>query len=470
MSEAKGLAASGGGGAARALTGNDVETWLKRHLMVDAEAPLSRNQRGIWSRQMLYPADPLYNVAVACTVGASFDRALFRRACQRFVNCHQLLNVRIVADGRELVQRVDSARELAWREFDLGETLEACRERARRDADVPFSLDDGPIYRIHLHVAASGETVVLLAVHHIVCDGASVSRWLSTIWQDYRAMKRQCAPSAAPDGASFVDFVKHEADYLDSAAGRKSLAYWRMQCPNGLPPLDAALDPAPAAADASVFATERLSFAIDGALAGRVHAFRKTGSSSPSTLLMGAFALALSAWRGKRCFTLGLPTLGRPGSGFASSIGNFANLVPVICDLDPAQPFSQWLDGCQRYVYRALDHWYPFAELLRALPRHAGAPPSIQAVFAYQKFGDAIDIGALPERLADTIELAFVDDVFQRDEYPVTCEVVEAGDAWTVNLKYKSAVIGGDAARALQRTFVAVLDEALADPDSYSFV
>ncbi|WDD90504.1 amino acid adenylation domain-containing protein (plasmid) [Burkholderia sp. FERM BP-3421] len=468
MSDAKRLAAPGNveDGKREIVPTEEVDAWLKRHFMADAQAPLSRNQRGIWSRQMLYPMDPLYNVAVACTVGAGFDRGLFRRVCQRFLNHHQLLNARIVAEGDALIQRIDSMRELAWYESATGESLDACRAHAKRDAAVPFVLHDGPLYRIHIYEASSCETVVLLVVHHIICDGSSVSRWLSTIWQDYRALKQQRTLPQALGGASFLDFVQREAAHLDSAAGQKSLAYWRTQCADGLPPLDAALNLPPAADDASVFATSRLSFSIDGDRAMRMRTLRKTGSFSPSTLLMGAFTLALSAWRGTRRFTLGLPTLGRPpGAEFASTIGNFTNLVPVVCDLNPAQTFSQWLDGCQRYVYRALDHGYPFAGLLQALPRHADAPLSIQTVFTYQKFGDEIDIGTLPDRVGDSVELAFGADIFQRDEYPVTCEVVEAGDGWTVNLKYKTAVIEHDDAEALRHAFVAVLDDALTDPD-----
>ncbi|KHL52120.1 amino acid adenylation protein, partial [Xanthomonas cannabis pv. cannabis] len=450
--------------AQRVLNGDDVDVWLKQHFLLDAMSPLSQNQKGIWSRQMMYPADPLYNVAVACVVGNGFERHAFRRACQRFVNNHQLLNAGIVAHGRELVQCIDSGRDLAWREFDSDDTLEACVARAKIDADAPFSLDDGPLYRIHVYATASGQSVVLLVVHHIVCDGSSLSQWLSTIWQDYRAMRQQRALSAPPAAASFFDFVKFEAEHLSSAAGQKSLAYWHSQCADGLPPLDPKLDVPLAADDASVFATDRLSFAIDAELAARVHGFRETGSFNAATLLMGAFLLALSAWRDTQRFTIGLPTLGRPASEFASTVGNFANLVPVVCDLDPTQQFLRWLDDCQRYVYRALDHWYPFAGLVNALPRHSDPHQAIQAVFTYQKFGDAIDIGTLPHRIGDTIDLTFAHDIYQRDEYPLTCEVVEQGDTWAVNLKYKTAMIGRDDVLSLQHALLGVLDDALADP------
>src|SRR5450755_671259 len=153
--------------------------------------PLSAQQEAFlqWMQadsQLRHPVP----VCVALRIRDKFNVSLFERALQQLTLRHEALRMvfpvrhggrqplildasppevrHCVAEGTDLTQKLAYAHDLA------------CLERERE-----FDLDNGPLVRAAVIELASYDNVLLLAVHHLVCDGWSMDvllRELATIY------------------------------------------------------------------------------------------------------------------------------------------------------------------------------------------------------------------------------------------------------------------------------------------------
>src|SRR6185295_233673 len=105
---------------------------------------------------------------------------------------HEVLRTTFAGqDGRPVQQIVEAARLVLVVE-DLENVAPDARwaavdERARQEASAPFDLVTGPLVRARLLRLAARDHVVLMVVHHLVCDGWSMGVLLRELGALYAA-------------------------------------------------------------------------------------------------------------------------------------------------------------------------------------------------------------------------------------------------------------------------------------------
>src|SRR6185312_9085711 len=123
----------------------------------------SPGQRAIWFLERLAPESGAYNVVVAARVRDGIDAAALERALRALTARHEALRTVIRETEGEPARRVLPEGEVDFQRVDAGADLAA-------EAWRPFDLERGPQMRVRL-----GDGVVLLAVHHLAVDFASLA-------------------------------------------------------------------------------------------------------------------------------------------------------------------------------------------------------------------------------------------------------------------------------------------------------
>src|SRR6185503_12609364 len=120
---------------------------------------------------------------------------------------------------------------------------ELCRDEARR----PFDLERGPILRVLLIRLDPIDHVILLNMHHIVCDQWSfrvLGHELIALYDAHCAGQPLRLP---PLRLQFADFASWQREWLSGPTLDVQLAYWRRHLGGPLPVLDLPADrPRPA--------------------------------------------------------------------------------------------------------------------------------------------------------------------------------------------------------------------------------
>ena len=143
--------------------------------------PVTSAQRGLWLINELYPDSSLYNVFVSVRLLGPVDLAALESAMAQVVARHEVLRTTFPADqgmpGHRVAERLDVPLPVT----DLTATPAADRaDRARRLAQTwseqPFDLGlPDRCCALRLIRLGEHEHLLSLALHHIVCDGQSVT-------------------------------------------------------------------------------------------------------------------------------------------------------------------------------------------------------------------------------------------------------------------------------------------------------
>src|SRR6516162_10477522 len=152
----------------RALLAKLLQRQLGR---APAAAPLSYGQRALWFLHRLDPESAAYNLHFCARVRAALDPEVLRQTFRALFARHACLRSTFVDRGDGPVQLVYDAAEPSVEVTDAVHwDADELDRRLHDAAHRPFHLERGPVFRVHLFRRGPNESVLLLAVHHIVSD------------------------------------------------------------------------------------------------------------------------------------------------------------------------------------------------------------------------------------------------------------------------------------------------------------
>ncbi|HEV2345833.1 MAG TPA: amino acid adenylation domain-containing protein [Actinocrinis sp.] len=351
-----------------------------------ADSAVSPAQQGLWLVNELYPESSLYNIFCSVRLLGRVELPALRSAVQRVVDRHEALRTTFPADQGRPLRRVAERLDVALPLIDLSSTPPAqrpdqARRLVQRWSESPFDLGAGPLLRVQAVRLGPDEHLLCLALHHIVCDGQSITVFFDELAQFY-AQECGADPQAAvpPLAAQYRDYV---AWRREQAADTDQIAWWRSYLSGAPDVLTVPTDrPRPALRGTGGATT---LFDLPAALMADAAVLARRRRMSPFMVLLGAFAALLSRLSGVGDLLIGVPVTDRPLPEFEPLIGLFVDTLPVRVRLSPGDTFEQLLHGVRQSVLDALSHQgVSFEQLVEQLrpDRSPGHTPLVQVSFS----------------------------------------------------------------------------------------
>ncbi len=321
-----------------------------------------------------------FNLAVVQRLGRGLDVGALSRSLQTLLSRHDMLNVQVVEEGGELVQRVVPQPVPA---------LVPCRvEPQALDAAVremvatPFDLARAPLYRLALLETGPDQHLLLMVMPHIVIDGWSLEVLRRELAELYRAERAGEPARLAAPSQFYCSAVAHQARWLASSSYQSSLGFWRDSL-DGYTGLDLPADfPATRERD---FRGAHHGFELDAALSARLA--QRAGQLGVSLFdcLYTVFALQLRRYCRQRDLVISVPAANRR-AGNEDVVGLFTSMLPLRIEIDDAVPFADQVQRLSRHSRAALSHQGVPLEALRGGSDARAAPSHtlLQVVFALQ--------------------------------------------------------------------------------------
>jgi hypothetical protein len=282
---------------------------------------------------------------------------------------HETLRARVVElDDGTPAQVVEQACDLPLSIVDLGSAPADARETrahavAVAAAQQPFDLAAGPLWRACLIRLADDEHVLVIALHHIISDGWSLTVLLRELAELCAAGLAGGAPALAPLKTSYAELVRRLLD-VDSVERERLVAHWRKTlagAPQGVPLLRDA-DPATVTT-----AGGAVPLTLDADVVTLLERRCQAGRTSTFCGLLAAFASMLSAHTGAHDLVVVTPVALRDEPGAGGLVGCFLNTVPVRLRIAERMPVAALLAEVHRALADALSHSaLPFGELIAA--------------------------------------------------------------------------------------------------------
>jgi amino acid adenylation domain-containing protein len=380
------------------------------HLAAGDEYELTQAQRALWFLHRVAPDSTEYNVTRAFRVVGELSAEALDAALTRLVERHPSLrlSIRSVAGApravlRPWTVRADQVDGRAWDERQLTQWY-------RELATTPFDLAQDHLLRAAV-LRRAGDWVVVLALHHIVCDIASLTVLIAELARDYAlltsAPQAEADPviagrSEMPRQPGITPARREQAVLTDR--GAELAAYWQQQLAGELPVL--AL-PRPVAAGPGRPEPDQGDSGRDESAAGAIQfdappgvtaaltGFARRSGLTLHNVLLAAYQILLHRLSGQSDLLVGIPTAGRTDPRLAAYVGYLVNVVPVRSGGPVNLPFAEYARQTQERVLDALDHQdLPLAQITRLInpDRDAAGAAIFQAMFTF--YGSALPGGA----------------------------------------------------------------------------
>lgn len=403
---------------------------------VGSAAPLSFAQHQLWFLDQLDPGNPAYNVATAARLTGSLDAAALEAALQAVVDRHESLRTTFrLVDGRaEQAIAPASAVQITlvhaqnWPAVDREAKL---RQLAATEALAPFHLSNGPLLRATLVHLSKVEHVLLLTMHHIVCDGWSMAVLRDEVAENYAAIVGSRAPRIAPLPIQYADFAAWQREQLRGPVVERLLNYWSRQLAGAPEVIELPLDHPRPATQGYRGDVRRLPLA--GTLVAELRRLANEEGATLFMTLMAAFQILLARYSRQKDVCVGTPIAGRSRTELEGLIGFFVNTLVIRGRLEENPTFRELLAQLRETTLAAYAHQdLPFERLVEYLrpARDTSRTPLVQAMFVLQN---------IPLRPREVAGLSISDIRFDHapiSNFDLTLNVDEHPDRLDLSLVY----------------------------------
>ncbi|WP_052744892.1 non-ribosomal peptide synthetase [Micromonospora sp. HK10] len=371
--------------------------------------PLSAGQQRMWIAEQLRPGSPEQMVPAVFPVAGDATLASVISAVRTVIDRHEILRTRyVVVDGQPM-QVVDphADPEITEVERDVAGLGDDILELAGR----PFDLAAGPVLRGRLVSTAAGRRFLVLMLHHIAWDGASV-----------RIFAQELQGAAETHKVQYADYAAWQATWLDRH-GERELAHWRERL-NGATATELPGDhPRPKVWQGR---GKLVAFRIPRTVSAAVVRMGRSQGATPFMTFLAAFNCLLAGAAGTDDVVIGTPSAGRSTPDVENVIGYFANILVLRTAVEAGDTFLDVLARTRDTARTAYAHQdLPYDRLVseRRAKRDRSRNPLFQIMF---------EVGAerpsyLPD-LPDDDELATVRIPWPTAMYDLTVTLTEEPD------------------------------------------
>ena len=351
------------------------------------EVPLSPAQQNLWVLHQLNPESSAYHIGLAWRLTGALDIAALEHSLSAITQRHESLRTQFVAPTGQPYQQIRShhlAAPLPITDLSAWPKAAIAAEVQRLTAQCvqqPFDLSQDSLLRTRLLQLDENRSVLLLVLHHLVADGWSrgvLMRELATL---YREFTGDVIPALPPLPIQYADYTLWQQQWLQGAACRTQLDYWRQQL-SGLPALALPTDrPRPAVPN---FTSRTCTCTLSSDCVTALKTLSQRAGTTLFMTLLAAFKLLLHRYSAQADIGVGVPVANRHHPEVEPLIGFFVNTLVLRTRFTDKMTFRELLLQVRQVTADAFQHGeVPFAKVVEALQpdRDLSQNPLFQVMF-----------------------------------------------------------------------------------------
>ncbi|MFD5778923.1 amino acid adenylation domain-containing protein [Streptomyces sp. NPDC126933] len=316
--------------------------------------PMPATLRRLWRRHHERADPSVYNVAHRIDLRGELDPAGLTRALDALVRRHGALRSRAMRRDDELL--VETLQEVPVEVpiDDLTRLDAAAVDRwCQAEATQPFRMDRAPLFRFRLGRPAESQWVLMVVLHHAVCDGWS----MSILWNELQALYNDGgAKPLDPPITHFTDYARWEAEQLRGPRRAQLEAFWKAELSDVPLRLELPSDrPRPAELSGRGALHQQL---VEGAVTGRVAEVASRLGTTPYTVLAATFAVWAARMRdGSSDVVFAASSANRAGrQEHEDVVGLLGDSVLLRARISNATTFADLVNSLGDTLFNALDH------------------------------------------------------------------------------------------------------------------
>jgi len=427
--------------------------------------PLSFAQQRLWFLHQMNPQSPAYNVPVASRLLGKLNVKAMEQALNEIVQRHEVLRTTFQMVDAQPMQVISSHAALALPLLDLTHLPETMRESEAHRVAVenlkePFDLVNGPLMRAVLVRLNVEDHLLLLAMHHIISDGWSISVLVNELAQLYNAFSIGAPSTLSNLHIQYADYAQWQRSWLTGEVFETQLDYWKKQLDGAPPILEVPTDRPRPSIQSSRGSLEH--FFVAGDVVRRLRELGQQEGATMFMVLLAAFQTLLHRYARQDVIVVGTPIAGRNRQELEGLIGFFINTLVMRADFSDDLSFRELLAQVKETALGAYAHQeFPFDKLVEELQpqRDLSHMPIIQAMFALQNTPDeAIELSGLV--------LTPVNIESGTTQFDLSLNVWDKGPALKGYLAYRTDLFDAGTIKRMLTHFQILLESIANNPDA----
>ncbi len=370
-------------------------------------APLSFAQQGVYSECLANPESTFYNIPSCLTLPEGTKQEDVIGALEQLTAAHPALASHFVADDTQTILHARLS-DFAW---DIPVLTMSAEEFAayKKEFVKPFDLEKGPLCRFVL--VQADRLYLLMDVHHLVADGASVDLMLRELC---RALDGE---SISPESYTSFDFAREQHLEEENERFFDQVMAGVEEASQLIPDVYEKDKP-----HTEGQAKEEIDLAP-------VNAYARAHGITPAAVYLAASFLATGRYICEDHVAIATISSGRSNVRIAGTVGMFVNTLPLSSQLDPEEK-------AEDFIRRS-------AELFVGVIRHENHPfAAIAAKYDFKpQISYAYQVGVLGQYETSLGSLKSEDLSPDRAKLPISIQIFgEEGKQGTVQVNYDAAL------------------------------
>ncbi|MEN0139092.1 MAG: amino acid adenylation domain-containing protein, partial [Rhodococcus sp. (in: high G+C Gram-positive bacteria)] len=352
--------------------------------------PLSLAQQRMWFINQFDTSSVAYNIPMAVRLLGPLDADTLRAAVGDVIERHESLRTRYPASVDGPYQVVVDAADVVPDLTPQVDGDESLHDRIASLLVGGFDVSATVPLRAALLWTGPDEHVLVIVVHHIAADGASLAPLARDLIVAYSARRSGSLPSWEPLPVQYADFSVWQRRLLGSAEDPDSLMsrqlqYWRGVLAELPEVSDLPLDRNRPATRSLAGATA--AFPIDAGLHRQLLLLAREHNATLFMVMHAALAVLLSRMTGSGDVAIGTPIAGRGEAALDDLVGMFVNTLVLRTPVGSGDVFTDVLARARDTDLGAFGHTdVPFESVVDELApgRSTSHSPLFQVLLEFQ--------------------------------------------------------------------------------------
>lgn len=345
--------------------------------------PLSSAQKRIYLSHTSYDnLSTTYNMPFGIIFDSMPDIKKLENSFKYIINENESFRTYFDFENNEIVQKI-----LDNIDFKLSveDVEEENIENLYSKFVQPFNLSICPLFRIKLYKLKNNKALLLMDIHHIICDGYSLSLLINRLSYLYNNLNTNFDEIKKID---YKDYAVWENEKIIRQEFNNDKNFWLNTFIGELPALD--LPTNNIRPSSKTFEGNSIHIELNENLTQNIYLLCKKMNITPYVLMLSAYYVLLNRYSSCEDIIIGTSTIGREIPCLSNIIGMFANTLALRNKINPTTSFKKFLLQVNENFLEAFKHQsYPLDELVKELrlEQNIGKFPLFNVMFIFQNSG-----------------------------------------------------------------------------------
>jgi len=439
---------------------------------------VSNAQKRFWILDQLEPEHGhLYLMGGVSMLKGSLDRDAFNKTFLELMARHEVLRTSITVMDGIPCQTISNLDSIPVYEYDFSSSSDNPDSRSHsaggkssyhkalefvyEEMAQGFDLTKPPLWKLVLIRLGPDRHLLLLKIHHIICDASSINILEHEFAQLYEKY------SQGKDEPLLENIEIQQKDYsawlnarIEKGVFKESENYWKRIFSQRIPSLELPSDhPRPARPG---YAGDTVSVTLQEDLKQKLMGLSNDLSITPYALYAAITSILLGRLAQQEKMVLLCPVSGRAHVAIENTVGLFLNTVPLVLSLELNMRFQDHLLHTQDVVKNALSHsQYPFDRLVDVIAkdRTVDRPPISGIILTlHEETESNATLGALEvESVPLKMNISRMDLSFELSITPHGADL---------SATYSKDLFNKDRVEAMLQQWVTIAETALVQPET----